>query len=76
MRNQIFDTSVELRHRWSLRGEQTVDERCAVVEAVRDRLGRAPPPRLKRVLNFDLMGLGKSVSWSDAKKAVSDRCQR
>jgi hypothetical protein len=31
---------------------------------------------LEHVLNFDLIGLGKSVSWSDAKKAVSDRCQR
>ena len=31
---------------------------------------------LKRVLNFDLIGRGKSVSWSDAKKAVPDRCQR
>ena len=31
---------------------------------------------LERVLNFDLIGLGKSVSWSDAKKAVSHRCQR
>ena len=30
--------------------------------------------KLERVLNFDLMGLGKSVSWSDAKKAVPDRC--
>jgi hypothetical protein len=31
---------------------------------------------LERVLNFRLIKLGKSISWSDAKKAVPDRCQR
>lgn len=31
---------------------------------------------LERVLNFLLIWLGESVSWSDAKEAVLDRWQR